>query len=198
MEQARELSARRAHIDGASARGYRLRHMMNRIALALLLASALSAPSVALAQTKIAVVDSQRAAQNCAEGLKAQATLKKMFDNRQIELEAKQQQLAKEKEAIEKETHAGKASKETLQKKYEAWQKQVLEVQSSFVAYQKEMGRKQQELMQPIEESVNLAVARLAKEVGYELVVERSAAPYFRADFEVTERVIEMVNASKK
>jgi len=172
--------------------------MMNRIALALLLAATLSAPSVALAQTKIAVVDTQRAALNCADGLKAQAMLKKLFDNRQVELDAKQQQLAKEKEAIEREAQAGKTNKDAVQRKYEAWQKQALEVQNTFIAYQKEMGRKQQELMQPIEQSVRAAVARLAKEGGYDLVVERSAASYFRGDLELTERVIEMLNAPKK
>jgi outer membrane protein len=172
--------------------------MLNRIAVALLLASTLTGPSAALAQSKIAVVDSVRAAQNCVEGLKAQAMLKKLFDNRQIELEAKQQQLAKEKEAIEREAQAGKTNKDAVQRKYEAWQKQALEVQNTFIAYQKEMTRKQQELMHPIEESVRAAVARLAKEGGYDLVVERSAASYFRGDLELTERVIEMLNAPKK
>lgn len=172
--------------------------MLNRIAVALLLASTLSAPSAALAQSKIAVVDSVRAAQNCVEGLKAQAMLKKLFDNRQVELEKKQQQLAREKEAIDKEVNGGKTSKDALQKKVEAWQNKAVEMQATFSEYQREMTRKQQELMHPIEESVRAAVARLAKEGGYDLVVERSAASYFRADFELTERVIEMLNAPKK
>ena len=162
----------------------------------LLLASALAAPSAALAQSKIAVVDSQRAAFGCADGLRAQSTLRKLFDNRQIELDKKQQQLAKEKDAIDKE--AGKLSRDALQKKMEAWQRQVAEVQSAFVDYQRELKQKEQQLMQPIESAVTAAVARLAKGGGYDLVVERSAAPYFRADFDLTDQVITMLDSGKK
>lgn len=171
---------------------------MKHLALVALLTSTLGAPSVALAQSRIAVVDSVRAATDCEEGLRAQATLKKLFDNRQIELDNKQQQLAREKEAIEKEVSSGKTNKEALQKKMEAWQKKVLDIQNAFTSYQKEMTRQQQQLMQPIEDSVRSTVARLAKAGGYDLVVERSAAPYFRPDFDLTEQVITAVNASKK
>ena len=171
---------------------------MKHLALVALLTSTLGAPSVALAQSRIAVVDSVRAAPDCEEGLRAQATLKKLFDNRQIELDNKQQQLAREKEEIEKEASNAKTNKEALQKKVESWQKKVLEVQNAFTSYQKEMTRQQQQLMQPIEDSVHLAVDRLAKAGGYDLVVERSAAPYFRPDFDLTEQVITAVNASKK
>lgn len=164
----------------------------------LLIASALAAPGAALAQSKVAVVDSQRAALGCAEGLKAQSTLRKLFDNRQVELDNKQQQLSKEKEAIEKEATGGKVSKDLLQKKMEAWQRQVAEVQNSLVAYQREVKQKEQQLMQPIESAVTAAVARLAKGGGYDLVVERSAAPYFRADFDLTDQVITMLDSGKK
>ena len=42
--------------------------------------------SAASAQTKVGVIDVQRAVASTEDGLRAQATLKKLFDNRQQEL----------------------------------------------------------------------------------------------------------------
>jgi len=47
----------------------------------------------ALAEQKVAVVDVQRAVASTEDGLRAQATLKKLFDNRQQELNKKQTEL---------------------------------------------------------------------------------------------------------
>ena len=45
--------------------------------------------------TKVAVVDVQRAVANTEDGLRAQATLKKLFDSRQQELNRKQNEMQK-------------------------------------------------------------------------------------------------------
>ena len=64
--------------------------------LALLLATAVLwlAPA-ASAQMRVAVVDTQRAVMETEDGLRAQATLKKLFDKRQRELDQKQKDLQK-------------------------------------------------------------------------------------------------------
>src|SRR4029077_12358272 len=109
-----------------------------RLALALLaaLAIVLVGPAARAAEQKIAVVDVQRAVMQTEDGLRAQATLKKLFDSRQQELNRKQQELAKQREEIEKQAKV--ISKEALQRRLDDWQKQMLELQSTFVEYNKE------------------------------------------------------------
>ena len=55
------------------------------------------------AQSRMAVVDTQRAIMETEEGLRMQATLKKLFDSKQRELDKKQEELVKEREDIEKQ-----------------------------------------------------------------------------------------------
>ncbi len=53
---------------------------------------------------KVAVVDLQRAVMQTEDGLRAQATLKKLFDNRQLELNKRQTELQKQKDDIDKQS----------------------------------------------------------------------------------------------
>src|SRR5262245_22757485 len=106
---------------------------LRKSALALAMGFALlGAAAPAAAQSKIAVIDVRRAMLETEQGLRVQATLKKLFDNRQIELDNKQRQLQADKDALEKEAQAGKASKDALQKKYENLQKQAAELQNTM------------------------------------------------------------------
>lgn len=151
--------------------------------------------SPAFAQSKIAVIDTQRAIMETEDGLRVQAMLKKLFDTRQSELDAKQRGLAVDKEALEKEMQAGKTSKELLQKKYESLMQQQAELQAQLVDAQREMQRKEREMTTPIWQGMMSIVRRLASQEGFEVIVDKAAAPYFRADLELTDRVIQMYNA---
>ncbi|EYF02812.1 OmpH family outer membrane protein [Chondromyces apiculatus] len=158
-------------------------------------AAALAAPSAAAAQTKTAVIDVRRAMLETEEGLRVQASLRKLFDSRQVEIDAKQRSLSEEQDKIEKEDRAGKTPKDQLARRRENLQRQAAEFQGAYVEYQREMQRKENELTTPILQKVLGAVRRLASQEGYEMVMEKSAVPYFRADLEVTDRVIQMCNA---
>ena len=80
---------------------------------------------------KVGVVDVQRAVSQTEDGLRAQNTLKGMFDNRQQELNRKQTDLQKQREDIERQAKV--ISKDSLQKRLDDWQKQMLELQTTFV-----------------------------------------------------------------
>jgi outer membrane protein len=165
---------------------------------ALLAGGALGlAASPAAAQTagpKFAVIDVRRAVLETEEGLRVQADLKRMFDRTQGELEAKQRQLMADKEVLEKEAQQGRTSKEALQKKYEALLKQDADLQRATADAQRDMQRKEQERTTPILQKIIEAVKRIAAQDGFEIVLEKSAAPYFRADLEITDRAIQQVN----
>jgi outer membrane protein len=164
-----------------------------RVALSglVLSASLLAAPS-AFAQSKIAVVDVNRAVSSTEDGLRATATLKKVFDNRQVELNKKQNDLQKQRDDIEKQSKV--LSKEALGKRMEDWQKQMLELQQVFVEYNKEIEKKQKEITDPILEKMLAVVKRIATTDGYDVVMEKAMAAYTRADLDITDRCIQMYN----
>src|SRR5215831_16465143 len=89
--------------------------LRRRAAVALVAASFALFPHAASAQSRVAVVDVQHAVMQTEDGARAQATLKKLFDRRQQELDAKQQELSRAREDIEKQSKV--LSREALQKR---------------------------------------------------------------------------------
>lgn len=149
-----------------------------------------SAP--AHAESRIAVVDTQRAIMETEEGLRAQAMLKKLFDSKQRELDKKQEDLQKERDDIEKQRKV--LSAEAWQKRAEAWQRDMAELQAVFLEYNKDIQKKQNELTQPIFQRTMSAIRRLATTDGFDLVVDKQAVPYVRGDMDLTDKVIQLVN----
>jgi outer membrane protein len=148
----------------------------------------------ASAQMKMAVVDVQRAVMQSEDGLRAQATLKKVFDSRQQELNKRQTDLQKQKEEIDKQKSV--LSQAALQKKVDDWQKEMIELQQTFVEYNKELEKKQKELTDPIFERVLGAIKRIAGTDGYDLIVDRATVAFARGDLDLTDRVIQISNGS--
>jgi outer membrane protein len=153
----------------------------------------LAAPATALGQQKIAVVDTQRAVMETEEGMRAQATLKKVFDNKQRELDKKQEDLQKEREDIEKQRNV--LSAEAWQKRVESWQRDMAQLQSVFLEYNKELQKKQGELTEPIFRRTVGVIRRLATTEGFDLVVDKQAVPYVRGDLDLTDKVIQLINS---
>jgi outer membrane protein len=149
------------------------------------------APAAA-SDSKIAVVDVQHAVMATEDGIRAQATLKKDFDKRQVDLDGKQAELAKARDDIEKQSRV--LSREALQKRMEDWQRRMVELQTVFVDYNKTLQKKQGELTGPIIKKMMAVIGRLAKKNGYELILDKQAAPYVRPDLDLTEQVIQMYN----
>lgn len=177
-----------------------LRHLQafRRVAprgLALLVAlvvGAFAPLATAQAQMRVAVVDTQRAVMETEDGLRAQATLKKLFEKRQRELDQKQKDLQKEREQLE--TNRSSLSKSDMAKRVEKWQRDMAQVQAVFMEYNKELQQKQNELTAPIVQKTVGIIRRLATAEGFDIVLERQAAAYVRADLDLTDRVITAYN----
>ncbi len=142
---------------------------------------------------RVAVVDVQRAVMQTEDGLRAQATLKKLFDSRQQELNRKQTDLQKQKADIDKQAKV--LSKEAYQKRVDELQKQMMELQSVFVDYNKELEKKQKELTEPIFEKIMGIVKRIATTENYDLVVDKATVAYVRTDLDLTDKCIQMYNS---
>jgi len=157
-----------------------------------LLLGVLSAPADAAAQQKMAVVDTERAVMETEDGLRAQATLKKLFDSRQRELDKKQEELLKERDDIEKQREV--LSKSALAKRVDKWQREMMQLQTVFVEYNKELQKKQNELTQPIFQKAMGLIRRVASQEGFDVVVDKKAVPYVRSDLDLTDKVISLYN----
>ncbi len=142
---------------------------------------------------KVGVVDVQRAVMQTEDGLRAQATLKKLFDNKQQELNRRQADLQKQKEDIDKQAKV--LSKEAYSKRLEDLNKQLMELQSVFVDYNKELDKKQKELTEPIFEKIMGIVKRVATTENFDLIVDRATVAYVRTDLDLTDKVIQMYNS---
>jgi len=147
---------------------------------------------LAYAEMKIAVVDTQRAMMETEDGLRMQANLKKIFETKQQELDAKQKALESERADIEKQQ--GVLSQEALQRRVATWQQDMVALQQTYVQFNQELQAKQNELTQPIIEKTLGLIRRLATQDGYDVVVDKQAVPYVRSDLDLTDRVITMYN----
>jgi outer membrane protein len=154
-----------------------------------LLAVALPASAQSM---RVGVVDTQRAVMETEDGLRMQATLKKLFDSRQRELDKKQEDLQKEKDDLDKQREV--LSKAAFAKRADKWQREMVQLQTVFVEYNKELQKKQGELTQPIFQKAMGIIRRLATQEGFDVVVDKQAVPYSRSDLDVTDRVITMYN----
>jgi outer membrane protein len=165
-----------------------------RILLASLAAAALLLVSpAAFAQSmKVAVVDTQRAIDQTEDGMRATATLKKLFDSRQQELSRKEQELMKQREELDKQSRV--LSQAAIQHQVETWQKQMLELQTTYVEYNKELQKKQRELLLPVQQKVMNAITALANHDQYDMIVDKAMVAFVRGDLDLTDRVIQMAN----
>ena len=180
-------------ISPAKSRAMVLSLVRRRSVASALIVAGLAIASTVAAQMKIAVVDTQRAVMETEDGLRAQAKLKKLFEERQKELDGKQNQLQKEREDIEKQQ--GVVSQAALQKRVEVWQQEMMQLQAVFVDYNKELQKKQNELTQPIVQKTMGLIRRIATQDGYDLIVEKQVTPYFRSDLDLTDRLITAYNS---
>jgi outer membrane protein len=142
---------------------------------------------------KIAVVDMQHAVMQTEDGIRAQATLKKLFDRRQQELDAKQTELQGARGDIEKQSMV--LSHEALTKRTEDWQRRMIELQQKYLEYNKELQSKQGEKTAPIIKKMVGIIGKIAKKNGYELIVDKQVVHYARPDLDLTEQVVQTYNS---
>ena len=172
-----------------------LRVLGRVVAMALVLVCV--SRGTARAEGKIAIIDLRRAMTESERGLRVQARLKQLFDVKQAELDEKQKGLMAGKAELEKDAKAGKLGKELLQKKYDALQQQAMDFEKLAGDYQREMQRQDNELSTPIVQGLMALVRRVSSQNGYDIVIDRQAAPYFRSDLDITDRLIQLYNAEE-
>ena len=147
------------------------------------------------AQTKVAVVDLQRALNETEDGRRAKARLKRLFDRRQKSLDAAQEKLKKMKEDIERQKNV--LSKQALQGKLEEYQQLFVELQTQYVEYQRELAQKEAQLTSEILERMQEILRRIGQAEGYTLIVERNegGVVWVPNNLDLTDQVIQNYNS---
>jgi outer membrane protein len=166
-----------------------MRTALAPIAALLLLLSA--AP--AMAQSKIAVVDFQRALNESEEGKKAKANLEQKFEKARLKLEAERANVQQMQEELEAQKVM--LSSEALSEKENALQQRMLEFQQTVMENQQEMALLEQEMTGSILEKLYKIAQGVAAEDGFNLVIEASAIVYNNGTMDLTPKVISRYNA---
>ncbi len=160
----------------------------------LAFAVAVSVATPSLAEGKVAVVDLQRALNEVEEGASAKAALKKEFDAKQKQLDQRQTELKGMKDELDAQVTM--MTPEKKQEKVADLQKKLLEVQQLYYTLQQDLSKREQEATAKIFEKMGVILRSMGEEDGYDAILERSAAPYFKPSLDVTNELIRRYNAS--
>jgi len=153
----------------------------------------LLAPGEAQAQSKVAIVNMQKAINETNEGARANYDLKKLFDKRQVELNARQEELLKEKTGLEKRCRSMPQAQ--CQAGMDELQKKLLDLQNLMMQYQQDIQKRQGEATQPILTKMLAILGRMARQNGYDMVIDSVATHYAVAGLEITDQAIKIYNS---
>jgi outer membrane protein len=160
-----------------------------------LLCLALSSLStLALAQTKVAVINLQRAVLESNEIKKASTALEAKFRPRQQELEKLQQEIDKIRQTLE--TGQGKLSPEgEAELNAEGTRKQTALTRKTE-DLQKEVEAERNEILGKSSKQMQEVVAKVAAEKGYDVVVDVTTTVFFKPALEITNDAITAYNTA--
>ncbi|MGL5949476.1 MAG: OmpH family outer membrane protein [Aeromonas sp.] len=149
----------------------------------------------ALAETKIAIVDMGAVFQKLPQREAVTAKLKSEFEPRAKEIQKLE---AEGKTLIEKfkkdEAFMSAEQKKTTQEKLAKLQ---MEYNQKRQAFEQDNGRRQAEERNKILTKVEAAINSIAKDQGYDLVLDRQAAPFAASKLDISGQVISAVSKSK-
>ena len=163
-----------------------------------LLAYAMLAPSVALAEFRVAFVDMQKALQGSEAGKEAQkqyeSEVKKSqgkIDEKKTEFEKLQKNYTKQKESL---------SEKARQDKEEELMGVEKELKRNFQDTQETLRRRNGQIVGELVEQLRKVVDQVGQDEGYTLILEKGGPALLYADskIDITEDVIKRFNESRK
>ncbi|MEY4617148.1 MAG: hypothetical protein RJB66_2108 [Pseudomonadota bacterium] len=149
------------------------------------------------ADVKFGYVDLQKAIQSTSQGKKAKAELEAEFNKRKKDIEAKQSDIKKMGEDLEKKK--GVLSDEAMQKKQAEIQEEMLKYQELVGKNQLEIQKKERDLTSPILEKMKTILDKMAKAEGYSVIFEKNeqSVLWIKAEYNVTDKLIQEFEKSK-
>lgn len=164
---------------------------MSRISVILLMAFSLLSAS-AFAESKIGVVDLQKIMQTSSQMKDIQQKLEKEFKPRRDKLVAMETSLKADMEKFKRDNAVMTAAqKKDMEKKIITAQQQF---ERDGQQYQQELSTANNEAMEALYSKVRAAIAKVAKEDKFDLVVQKDAAPYSVDSLDLTDKVVKAIN----
>ena len=155
----------------------------SRVRLSLA-AVCLGCAMVASAQTKVAVVNLQKAVLDTAEIKKAQTALETRFRPRQEQMD----KLQKDIQALQQQLQnlQGKLTPQAEQDMVAQGQKKQRDLQRLSEDLQADVDRERTDILNRAGQHMTEIVKKLAEEKGYDVVVEATNTVYFKAALDIT------------
>lgn len=165
------------------------------VVLTLVMFLAAPAATVFAADLKIGVVDVEYIIHTSDKGKAAKGKLKKLFEDKQKELDGEQKKLLELKKEIEE--IAEMATPEKRKAKVLEYQQGLLKLQELYMKNQQELAKKEIELMKPILTSLEKILTDFAKDGQYDFIMNRSeqGVLFTKPDYDLTKQVLEKLNA---
>ena len=166
-----------------------------RIAAVALLALASLPVAARAAETKIAVVDLQRALNESQAGKRAKADFKVRADKLEAQLKSQKEELDRLKNEFESKQAVLK--EEERRKLATDFEKKRLDLKTKFEEAQGELSKRDQELTGPIMKGLQETIKQIAEVEGFALVLESNSAGvvYHLPSVDITDRVLSAYNA---
>ena len=163
---------------------------------ALIVAVLLLCGSSALAEEfKLGYVDMQRALNETDDGRKAKAALKKVFDQKQKELDEQQAALKKDIEDLDKKRTLLPADQ--VREKEAELQGRMQKVQQTYLRHQQDLSTKEQEATAKIYERMNKIIQKIATTENFSMIVDKSALVFAKPHLDLTNELIRRYNSGE-
>jgi outer membrane protein len=162
------------------------------------LAVLLLAPKLAFAEDlKLGYVDMQRALVETEDGRKAKAALKKLFDQKQKELNEQQDDIKKGLEDLEKKRTLLPADK--VREKEMELQGRMQKAQEALVRHQQELQAKETEMMGKIVERMNRILGKIAVSENFTMILDKSTGTlvFAKPSLDLTNDLIRRYNSGE-
>jgi outer membrane protein len=170
-----------------------MRNSLQKAAVLAVVTLAL-APALAAAEQKIGFVDMHRALNEVDEGKAATALLKRDFDEKQKQLDAKKTEFDKLQADLEKQ--AVVMSDAAKREKAGELDRRARELQGLFMQLQKDLSEREQVATRGIFEKMSAIVRDIAEAEGFTIVLEKGPSViYSPASLDLTSELIRKYNA---
>jgi outer membrane protein len=165
-----------------------IRRCFSILVFAVLAALIFASPLTAQAQSKVGVIDLDRAMKECKQGKKAMAALK--LKAQKLETELKQEQAEIKKLQQDLENTAMLLKREARFSKEQEFQRKLRHFQERQRDANQEMLAARREVMAPILRNMVKVIKEMGAKGKYTIITEAKAAIYYPASVDITAQVI--------
>src|SRR5215813_14643777 len=177
--------------------GHRIQH--NRVSRLLVIAgaAALALATAARAEMRVAVVDMQRALNECDAGKKAKDQVRGKFEKAQNELKKEREDLDKARDDFERKSITMK--EDDRRDRERELENRTLDFKRKYEDMQRDLKRTDAELTSGIVEQLYGIVNDYGKQQGYTLVLEASSGLlYADKALDITDAIVKIHNSGAK